>query len=110
MKRMESEFYLDKNLMEIREGDLLKVYHFKSSQKMNYMYHVVVFNPKTNMLECKNYNIDGCVGHYRLKNICSKKTKVHLTAEIVNSKFHIDWYIREQEARKRRKQAKNQTK
>lgn len=101
---MENVFY-DKNFLEIGDGDLLKVYHFRSRNKKYYMYHVACYNAENNVWEIKDYNQDGRKGHYRLHpsmSFIEEGTRRYLNAEIIYKKDWENHYRLKREARKRR--------
>lgn len=80
--------YYDKTGKQILVGDLLKVYHFKSSNKTYYMYHVVV------MEKMQDFSVMSVKAYYGdephcLMYVCAdKKTRIYEGAKIVETK---DW-------------------
>ncbi len=80
--------YFDQTGKQILVGDLLKVYHFGSGNRTQYMYHVAV------MEETKDFPVMAArcytkyKPHYRLYVLCDNEQRVYKTAKIIN--MH-DW-------------------
>lgn len=80
--------YYDQTGKQILIGDLLKVYHFGSGNRTQYMYHVVV------MEETQDFPVMAVKGHYADKPHCrmyvcaDKETRVYKTAKIIGES---DW-------------------
>jgi hypothetical protein len=81
---IESPYY-DKNGVEIQEGDLLKVYHFRHylRRRKMYMYHVAVIEQEH--WAAKEYYADK--SHYWLKAVADKDRIINGT-EII---YKPDW-------------------
>ena len=80
--------YYDQTGKQILLGDLLKVYHYGSGNRTQYMYHVVV------MEETKDFSVLAVKAHYSDKPHCrmyvcaDKETRVYKTAKIIGT---LDW-------------------
>ena len=74
-------------------GDLLKVLHFGSGNRTQYMYHVAVIEETDWIFRngCKDA-IQKIKPHYRLYVLCDNEQRVYKTAKIVN--MH-DWETKE---------------
>ncbi len=80
--------YFDETGKQILVGDLLKVFHFRTRNKIHYMYHVVV------MEDGKDFPVmaarDYCAEYpqYRLYVPCDNEQRVFKSAKIIHEK---DW-------------------
>ena len=85
IEERQNNTYYDNTGKQILEGDLLKIFHFKSKRKNHYMYHVVVMEIGTfPVLACKEHYEDK--PHYRLFQIV--ENRVYRNAKIIGEK---DW-------------------
>lgn len=84
--------YFDQSGKQILEGDLLKVFHFRSGNRNYYMYQVVVMedsgeslNSKTDfhVMSLKSYYAEK--PHYRLYSVVNSQ-RIYLSAKIISSK------------------------
>jgi hypothetical protein len=72
---------------QILVGDVLKVYHFATINKIYYMYHDVVMQESGfPVMACKDYNSDE--PHYMLYQVCDPLTFIYEGAEIISGS---DW-------------------
>ena len=99
----ERKCYYDETGMEIGEGDLLQVYHFRHyirKQKI-YMYHVAILEESqgTFWWAGKEYNRHDGRGHYWLKAVANKETGIIRGTKVISTVKWEDW-------EKRRKAAK----
>lgn len=86
-ERMDN-LYFDKNGIQILEGDLLKVFHFRKGRRTYYMYHIVVMEqldfPEMTVMSAKDYWADK--PHYRLYVLCNNPQRLYFDAEIIYKK------------------------
>lgn len=83
--------YFDKKGRQIFEGDLLKVYHFRSGRKgkkVHYMYHVVVMEETRDFPVMAGRDYYAEKPHYRLYVTCNSDKRTYRDAEIIATK---DW-------------------
>lgn len=92
LEQRKDNTYFDKKGKQILEGDLLKVYHFRTKSKIYYMYQVVVMENTIDfpVLACRDFNKDK--PHYRLY-VVANENRVYETAEIVQEG---DWMAKRQ--------------
>lgn len=84
LEERKNNIYFDKKGRQILEGDLLKVYHFRTKRKINYMYHVVVIEQgEFPVMSGRDYDSDN--PHYRFYVVANDK-RVYESAEIVYEK------------------------
>jgi hypothetical protein len=86
----ERKCYYDEKGVEIGEGDLLKIYHFRHyirKEKM-YMYQIAILQESqgTFWWAAKDYNREGEKGHYWLKSVADKTTGIIHGTEIIYKK------------------------
>lgn len=86
LEERKNNIYYDKKGKQILEGDLLKVFHFRSGRRNYYMYHVVVMDNRNSfpVLSCKAHYADK--PHYRLYVVCNNEKRVYYDAEIIGEK------------------------
>jgi len=74
--------YYDQTGKQILEGDLLRVFHFRTKAKIYYMYHVVVMDETFDfpVLSCKAHYADA--PHYKLLALVNKN-RVYESAKII---------------------------
>jgi len=88
MEREES--YFDECGNEIKEGDLLKVYHFRhyNRRKKCYMYHIVILKEFKEKLwwGAKMYHVSENVGHYNLRAVANPQTRIIYGTVVIDSK------------------------
>ena|ERR1700743_713253 len=81
--------YYDETGMEIREGDLLQVYHFRHYRRRQkkYMYHIAILQeqPEGYWWSGKEYNRSENKGHYWLKAVANKETGIIKGTRIIAS-------------------------
>ena len=88
MTREESKdnTYYDQTGKQILVGDLLKVYHFGTGNRTQYMYHVVV------MEQTPDFPVMALKGHYADEPHCrmyvAAKDRIYREAKIIGTK---DW-------------------
>ena len=79
--------YYDNSGKQILLGDLLKIYHFGSGNRTQYVYHVVV------MEKTKDFPVMALRAYYAAEPhcrlyVCVNKERVHKTAKIIGMQ---DW-------------------
>lgn len=86
LEERKNNTYFDKKGKQILEGDLLKVFHFKSGRRKFYMYHVVVIeqNDDFPVMACKSHYSDK--PHYRLYVVADNEQRIFKAAEIISEK------------------------
>lgn len=99
--------YYDKNYLEIEEGDLLKVYHFKAPNRLYFMYQIAVLDNK-GYWKGKSYHVEDNEVHYRLLSLANKETRVMPSVEIVCKENY--WENEDKLRREARKRKKELTK
>lgn len=83
--------YFDQTGKQILEGDLLRVFHFKTKRKIHYMYHVVVMEDGSfPVMALRSYYADK--PHYRLYSVCDNR-RIVVSSKIVAMK---DWQTKRQ--------------
>lgn len=80
--------YFDQKGKQILPGDLLKVYHFGSGNRTQYMYHVVVMEETQDFPVMSARSYTAFKPHYRLYVLCDNDQRVYHGATII--KTH-DW-------------------
>jgi hypothetical protein len=87
LEKIKDNTYYDKTGKEILVGDLLKVYHFKSKNRTQYMYHVVVMED-TNfgfpVMSVRSYYEDK--PHCRIYVLADKESKIFKLAKIIGTR------------------------
>ncbi|MCT4252091.1 hypothetical protein HZP37_13430 [Elizabethkingia anophelis] len=81
-----SNVYFDNTGKQILEGDLLKVFHFRTKRKIYYMYHVAVIEEAKDfpvLALRSHYNIKP---HYRLYQVCDNEQRVYKSAKIISER------------------------
>jgi len=85
----ERKCYFDEMGIEIREGDLLKVYHFRHylHRRKMFMYHIAILqqNKDGYWWAAKEYNREGDKGHYWLLAVANKETGMIMGTQIIAS-------------------------
>jgi hypothetical protein len=86
LEQRKDNTYFDQTGKQILEGDLLKVFHFRSKNRNRYMYHVVV------MEETGSFPVMSIKSHYankphcRMYILCNNEKRIYLDAKIIASK------------------------
>ena len=91
LEELKDNTYFDKKGRQIFEGDLLKVYHFRSGRKgrkIHYMYHVVVMEQTRDFPVMAGRDYYAEKPHYRLYVTCNNDKRTYRDAEIIATK---DW-------------------
>ena len=76
--------YFDKKGKQILFGDLLKIYHFRTANKIYYMYHVVVMEETEPfpVMALQSYNRNK--PHCRLYVLANNSKRIFFDAEIIS--------------------------
>ena len=84
--KADRQYYYDQSGNEIHEGDLLKVFHFKTRHKIYYMYHVAIRQDVDGVLwwSGKDYNRHDGKGHYWFLATANKETGIMQGVQIIN--------------------------
>lgn len=86
----ERKCYYDETGLEIQEGDLLKVFHFRHCRRREkiYMYHIAILQEWSGKYwwAGKDYNRSGEKGHYHLRAVADKETGIIRGTRIIASK------------------------
>lgn len=85
--------YFDQTGKQILVGDLLKIFHFGSGNRTQYMYHVAVMEETKDfpVMAARCYTNDK--PHYRLYVLCDNEQRVYRTAKIIHM---YDWRTKRQ--------------
>ncbi|WP_312900214.1 hypothetical protein [Chryseobacterium taichungense] len=78
--------YFDKTGKQILEGDLLQVFHFRTGNKIYYMYHVAVMEETKDFPVMALQTYYSIKPHYRLYQVCDNEQRVYHAAKIVCEK------------------------
>lgn len=79
-----NNIYFDKTGKQILEGDLLQVFHFRTRNKIHYMYHIAVMDNRGEfpVLSGKDY-YNAETPHYRFYAVANNPQRVYLDAKII---------------------------
>lgn len=80
--------YYDQTGKQILVGDLLKVYHFGSGNRTQYMYFVVVMEETIDFPVMANRIHYSEKPHVRMYVLANKETRIYETAKIIGTR---DW-------------------
>ena len=86
MEERKDNTYFDRRGKQILVGDLLKVFHFRTRNKIYYMYHIVVMEETGAfpVMAGKAHYADK--PHYRLLSIARNEQRIFSDAEIISVK------------------------
>ncbi len=77
--------YFDKKGKQILVNDLLKIFHFKSRNKIYYMYHAVVMEETNDFPVMAIQNYCSNKPHCRMYVLANNEQRVFKNAEIINT-------------------------
>lgn len=83
-----SNIYFDKKGSQIKEGDLLKVLHFRTKSKIYYVYHTVVIEETKYFPVMAGQEYYSEKPHYRFYVVCNNEKRIYNNAEII---YQRDW-------------------
>ncbi|WP_312189753.1 hypothetical protein [Sphingobacterium sp.] len=87
LEQRKNNIYYDKNGRQILEGDLLKIFHFRTKSKIHYMYHAAVMEQTKDFPVMSGRDYDADKPHYRFY-VIANDNRVYEKAEIVSER---DW-------------------
>lgn len=85
LEQRKNNTYFDQSGKQILIGDLLKVFHFRTANRIYYMYHVAVME-ETNefpVMALRNYST--VKPHYRMYSVCDNVQRIFFAAKIINA-------------------------
>ncbi len=88
LNKLKDNTYYDQTGKQILVGDLLKVYHFGTGNRTQYMYHVVVMEETKDfpVMSVRAYYADD--PHCRMHVCVDKETRIYKSAKIIGTR---DW-------------------